>query len=270
MLTAATAKHQDLLIAAAQAGKHIFTEKVLTPLLSEARAVMQAVETAGVKLVVSLPRLYHSYTRTIQTVLEQNRLGELTLARVRIAHEGSLPSGQHPDGWLPPQFYDLGKARGGALTDYGVHPLYLMRRFLGMPQEISAFYGHVTDRRLEDNKVVILRYESGALGVAETGFVNPHRWFSVELHGTKGLLTYGGANSKMQLSQGRASAPVWEEIELLSGAPSPFSLWVEHVLHETEETRAQVDANQEIAVDLTRLVEAANRAALSGRSVALG
>ena len=140
ILTAATAKHRDLLTAAAQAGKHIFTEKVLTPRLDEARTVMQAVNTAGVKLVVSLPRLYDSYTRTIQSVLEQNILGEPTLVRVRIAHEGSLPSDQHPNGWLPPQFYDPQTARGGALTDYGVHPLYIIRRFLGMPQEVSAFY----------------------------------------------------------------------------------------------------------------------------------
>ena len=157
ILTAATAKHQDLLIAAAQAGKHIFTEKVLTPLLSEARVVMQAVETAGVKLVVSLPRLYHSYTRTIQAVLERDRLGKLTLARVRISHEGALPGDQHPNGWLPPQVYDPETARGGALTDFGVHPLYLIRQFLGLPQEVSAFYGHVTERQLEDNAVVIAR-----------------------------------------------------------------------------------------------------------------
>lgn len=143
ILTAATEKHRELLIAAAQAGKHIFTEKVLTPRLDEAHTVMQAVSAAGVKLVVSLPRLHDSYTRTIQSVLEQKILGEPTLARVRIAHEGSLPSDQHPNGWLPPQFYDPQTAQGGALTDYGVHPLYLIRQFLGMPQEVSASYGHV-------------------------------------------------------------------------------------------------------------------------------
>ncbi len=267
ILTAATVKHRELLVAAAQAGKHIFTEKVLTARLEEAYTVMQAVGAAGVKLVVSLPRLYESYTRTIQSVLEQGLLGAPTLARVRIAHEGSLPSDQHPNGWLPPQFYDPQTSRGGALTDYGVHPLYLIRQFLGMPQEVSAYCGYVTDRQLEDNAVVILRYDGGALGVSEAGFASPHRWFSVELHGTKGLLTYGGTDAKLRLSRGTASAPVWAEVDLLPGAPAPFSLWVEHILHETEETRARVSLNQEAAIDLTRLIEAANRAALARQSV---
>src|SRR4051794_5472221 len=99
--------HRDVMVAAAQAGKHIFTEKVVATTLHECNEILAAVEKAGVKLGVSLPRLYHGYTLAIQQVVEQKLLGELTLARARLSHNGGLPTPDSPNGWLPAHFYNL-------------------------------------------------------------------------------------------------------------------------------------------------------------------
>src|SRR5260370_31504219 len=84
IVTTPTTMHREVIIAAAQAGKHIFTEKVLAPTLRESNEIVAAVDKAGVKLVVSLPRLYNGSTLAVKAILDQKLLGELTQVRVRL------------------------------------------------------------------------------------------------------------------------------------------------------------------------------------------
>jgi 1,5-anhydro-D-fructose reductase (1,5-anhydro-D-mannitol-forming) len=184
--------HREVLVAAARAGKHIFTEKVVAATQADANAILSAVEKAGVKLTVSLPRLNGGYTQAISSQIASGAVGDVTLVRARLSHNGALRTADRPDGWLPPHFYSLEQCQGGALIDLGCHPMYLARLFLGaLPERVSATYGYVTGREVEDNAVAILTGPKGAIGIVEAGFVNPNSPFSVEVHGTGGTLLYG-------------------------------------------------------------------------------
>jgi predicted dehydrogenase len=255
-----TDRHSEIMVAAANAGKHIFTEKVLAPLVSEANAILAAVEANKVKLTVSLPRLNDSYTLAIQDLLKQNPFGELTQVRVRLSHNGATA------GWLPEHFYNLEQSGGGALIDLGCHPMYLTRLFLGLPESVSANYGYVTGKEVEDNAVVILRYPNGALGIVEAGFVNDHSPFSIELHGTKGSLFYGTPESKLIYRSSLAPelAKEWIEVKLPAPAQSAFEQWVEHI-----ELGTIATVNLQLALDLTKLMEAANVSVKLNRAVSL-
>ena len=77
-VTTATSAHHAIMLRAAQAGKHIFTEKLLAPTVTEAEEIIAEADEAGIALVVSLPRLYHGYTRAIVEQLDEERLGALT------------------------------------------------------------------------------------------------------------------------------------------------------------------------------------------------
>ena len=55
VIDAPTSMHADLMIQAAKAGKHIFTEKVLTLEPEDAEAVREAVKESGVRFVISFP-----------------------------------------------------------------------------------------------------------------------------------------------------------------------------------------------------------------------
>jgi 1,5-anhydro-D-fructose reductase (1,5-anhydro-D-mannitol-forming) len=260
VVNAPTNMHRDVMVAAAKAGKHIFTEKVMAPTLHEVNEIMAAVEQNKVKLTVSLPRLNHSSTLAIQKLLEEKVLGELTQARIRISHNGATA------GWLPEHFFNLEQCGGGALIDLGCHPMYLTRLFLGAPDSVSANYGYVTGKEVEDNAVVILRYANGALGIVEAGFVNDKSPFSIELHGTKGSLFFGTPEDKLvyRSSLIPESANTWLEIELPAEAITAFDQWVEHI---NDGTVAQ--ENLELAVDLTKLMEAANLSVKLNRPVTL-
>ena len=146
MVTTPTTMHREVIVAAAQAGKHIFTEKVLAPTLRECNEIVAAVEQAGVVLMVSLPRLSSGSTLAIKHILDRKLLGDLTEVRTRLAHDGALRTQQHPQGWLPPSFFDPQQAAGGAMIDLGAHPMYLARLFLGLPQSVSATYASLTGR----------------------------------------------------------------------------------------------------------------------------
>jgi len=66
VVTTPTVAHREIIPAAAHAGKHVFSEKVIAPTLREAQEVTAEVEKAGVTFVVSLPRHYAGYTQAIR------------------------------------------------------------------------------------------------------------------------------------------------------------------------------------------------------------
>lgn len=252
-VTTATADHHEVITAAAAAGKHVFTEKLLAPTVAEAVDLIAVADRCDVRLVVSLPRLAHGSTVAIADLLERGDLGVPTYARVRLAHDGGSR------GWLPERFFDREDAIGGALTDLGCHPAYVVQRLLGpRPQTVSATYGNNGGRAVEDSAVVTLGYAGGALGVVEASFVAAST-YAVEIGGTEGAVRYveGGG---LWLSSPDGS---WTELPVPPDGDDPFTQWVRHV---TDGTRA--DDNLSRAVELTRLVAAANAAAAAGSTLA--
>jgi 1,5-anhydro-D-fructose reductase (1,5-anhydro-D-mannitol-forming) len=260
IVTTPTSEHRAVMVAAAEAGKHIFTEKVLGLTPADCQAILDAVERNDVTMTVSLPRLAHGYTGAIQAALADQQLGQVTLVRTRLSHDGALR-----EAWLPAQFFDAGQAGGGALVDLGCHPMYLTRLFLGaMPDRVTALFGHLTARPVEDNAVAVLGLGSGALGVVEAGFINRNSPFSIEVHGTEGSLFYGTPQPRLLLRASRDGTAEVTELPIPEDAPSPFQQWVRHI---EDGTRAV--ENIALAVDLTILMDAAMRSARTGQTVRL-
>jgi 1,5-anhydro-D-fructose reductase (1,5-anhydro-D-mannitol-forming) len=240
-----------------QAGKHIFTEKLLAPTVAEAEEIVAAADNASLALVVSLPRLYHGYAKAIVEQLDEQRFGDLTYCRIRLSHDGAVA------GWLPERFYDPAVAVGGALSDLGCHPVYLTQLFLGAaPATVSATYASLTKRQVEDQAVVTLGYPGGVIGVIETGFVSNNP-FSIEMHGTRASLAYDSTGNQLKTLD--AGEDTWKSLSVPGNDGDAFSQWVSHI---QDGTRA--DDNLTRAVELTRLVSAANTAAAKGATVRYG
>jgi 1,5-anhydro-D-fructose reductase (1,5-anhydro-D-mannitol-forming) len=253
-VTAATNQHHEIMISAANAGKHIFTEKLLAPTVAEAEEIIAATDQADVALVVSLPRLYHGYTRAIVEQLNRGRLGDPTYCRVRLSHDGAIAD------WLPERFYDSTAAIGGALSDLGCHPVYLTQLILGTsPATVSATYGSFTGRPVEDQAAVTLGYNGGAIGVAETGFLSRDP-FTIEIHGTQASLAYDSTRNLLQVRD--AGSDMWQSLAISPDDVDPFTLWVTHIRNGT-----RADDNLLRAVELSRLVAAANTSAATGTAV---
>ena len=137
---------------------------------------------------------------------------------------------------------------------------YLVQRFLGpTPQVVSAIYGFRDGRAVEDNAVVTLGYPGGALGVAEASFVAQSA-FVVEIGGTEGSAAVTSTGGGLWLTAG---GDAWAELPVPPDGDDPFAQWVRHI---RDGTRA--DDNLARAVELTRLVTAANTAAAAGTTLA--
>ncbi|KRE57544.1 Gfo/Idh/MocA family protein [Paenibacillus sp. Soil750] len=259
--------HRDVIIAAARAGKHIFTEKVIAPTLHEVNEILAAVEEAGVTLTVSLPRLNSPSTLAIQDIVAKELLGQITLVRTRLSHNGGISTTANPNGWLPQHFYNAEQCGGGALIDLGCHPMYLNRLLLGLPVAVSASYGYVTGREVEDNAVSLLQYENGALGIVEAGFVNAFSPFVIEVHGTEGSVLYSEQDGRVMLRTNKLEEATgqWVAYEAIPEAkPTAFDQWVAHIQNGTKATE-----NIGLAVDLTKLMEASNLSVASKSQVRL-
>jgi 1,5-anhydro-D-fructose reductase (1,5-anhydro-D-mannitol-forming) len=148
------------------------------------------------------------------------------------------------------------------MIDLGCHPMYLTRLFLGMPEAVSAAYGYITKRDVEDNAVVTLHYSNGAVGIVEAGFVNKYSPFSIEVHGTAGTLLYGTPTPKLLLRTGAKDA--WQKVRLPKEKPKAFDQWVRAI-----QKNRVTQENLALATDLSALMEAANLSAKTNSTINL-
>jgi predicted dehydrogenase len=128
---------------------------------------------------------------------------------------------------------------------------------------VSATYGAFTGHAVEDNAVVVAGYENGSVGVAEASFVTTPGAFAFEVRGTEGTLLFGLGREEL-IGKGGRFGETWTVQELSDPPAAPFALWVDAI-----EGRADTAANVAAAIDLTRLVAAANASASEHRVVDL-
>ena len=107
--------HRDVMVSAANAGKHIFTEKVLATTVADGRAIADAVRANGVKFCISFPRRTMPQILYAKQAMDAGLFGRVTALRVRIAHDGAVRD------WLPAHFYDPEACGGGAVMGLGAH-----------------------------------------------------------------------------------------------------------------------------------------------------
>ena len=258
-VTTPTNRHREVMVAAAEAGKHIFTEKVLAATMADARAIAHAVHKSGVRFCISFPRRTMPAVLYAKQAAEQGLFGKITAVRVRIAHDGAVRD------WLPAHFYDPVTCGGGAMMDLGAHGMYICRWLLGRPQRIASVFNTVTGRAVDDNTVSVIEFEGGAIAVNETSFTSFGGAYSLEIDGTEGgyrmLSPNAGAEVRSaHLDGGRQWQPPGQ---LPAARPKPVDQWIAGCAQ-----GAAIDFGMDDALALTELMEAAYTAQAEQRSVA--
>ncbi|NLK07346.1 MAG: Gfo/Idh/MocA family oxidoreductase [Firmicutes bacterium] len=250
-----TNRHTEVIVAAAKAGKHIFTEKVMALTVKECIEIEEAVREAGVKFCISFPQRTWPINLLAKQVVEEGLLGDVTLMRVRNAHNGASA------GWLPPHFYDPVACGGGAMMDLGAHPMYLIRWIMGKPKRITAMFTHYTDHEVEDNAVAMIEFDNNSIAVSETGFVSQGSPFTLELHGTQGVYIVGGPERQVRLHSTKLNdGNGWIiPTRMPAALPSPMDQWIRGVLED-----APIHFGLEEGTQLTELMEGAMRSYKQG------
>lgn len=249
VVDAPTNRHAEVMIAAAKAGKHIFTEKVMALTVRECDEIAEAVRKAGVKFCISFPARTTPKHLFAKRVVEEKLIGDVTFLRVRVAHNGASA------GWLPPHFYDPIQCGGGAMMDLGAHPMYLARWLGGKPSKVSSTFNYFTEHAVEDNAVSVIEFENKCIGVAETSFVASRSPDCLELHGTAGSLFVGGPEDQVRIFSEKLDDKLrgWmRPADLPAALPRPIRIWVNGILENTP-----IPFGLDEGTQLTALMEAA-------------
>ena len=203
-------RHEEIIVAAAQAGKNIYCEKPLSRTVAEGRRIVAAVEAARVKTQLTFNfRFFPAILRARQLV-DEGFLGRIFSFRGRYFRSSYIDQDK-------PLSWRLNKeiSGGGALLDLGSHVLdtlyYLLGDFGAVQATLETL---ITERPLapgasekgpvdvDDLALMQLRMASGTLGLVEisrmgTGVTNDLQF---EIYGDQGAIRF------------RSEDPSWLEV----------------------------------------------------------
>ena len=192
--------HEEIVIAAAEAGKHIYCEKPLAMSTAQGRRMVAAVEKAGVKTQMTFNfRFFPAITRARQLV-DDGFLGRVFSFRGRY-HRASYIDKNKPLSWR------LSKkvSGGGALFDIGSHILDVLYYLLGDFGSVQATLDTLIKERpvaagaaekapvdVDDIALMHLRMADNTLGLVEvsrmgTGATNDLQF---EIFGENGAIRF--------------------------------------------------------------------------------
>jgi myo-inositol 2-dehydrogenase/D-chiro-inositol 1-dehydrogenase len=164
-----TALHAEHTIAACQAGKHIFYDKPFADTLENGRAIVKAVESAGVKFFMGFHLRLDPIFRRVRQMLRDGTLGPAR--HIDLVGEWGRSATIHT-----PWVHTPEAAGGGALINFGVHGLDLIRYWTG--DEVAEVYAELGYRTypeypVEDAAVVQMRLRGGASVSLVAGWGKP-------------------------------------------------------------------------------------------------
>ena len=182
VITAPNAYKKELVIKAANAGKHIFLEKPLAVNRTDAKEMADAVRQSGVKFYMSDP-FVRTGTIGLRNLIRDGVLGEIYGADVRIAVDRAVVPG-HPPVW------NKETALGGIMADIGGHGIHVIHYLFGMPVSVTAVLQHITDGAkssgMEDQGQVIMQYAGGNTAVLTASWCSGGDSSHTIVYGTKG------------------------------------------------------------------------------------
>jgi predicted dehydrogenase len=178
--------HHRTVLMAARAGKHVIIEKPLAMNLAEADGMIATCRATRRKLCYAEELCFAPKYERVRKLVNEGAVGKIFQMRQCEKH-----SGPHSD-W----FYDIKKSGGGAIMDMGCHGLAWFRWMLGGRPKVVGVRAHLQTglihqgrTRAEENSIVIVEFEGGAVGVAENSWAK-HGGMDdrVEIYGTCGVI----------------------------------------------------------------------------------
>lgn len=236
LITCETAKHEELIIKAANAGIHVFVEKALTTSNESAYRIRDAVKKSGIHFTVSDP-VRHGDLLYAKKLVDAGTIGTVTSARSRMAN-GCALAGQE----LIKRYYEVEDTGGGAMIDMGYHNVHRLQWFLGKPVRGTGILVPFTDygrqKRIDENSVAVFAFEGGKVGVAETGWLTEDAT-SFEVYGTNGVIRSDDAGLRYRVGSGEWISIPKEEIPPQD--TYPLCYWMESIAYNTPCEKYDID-----------------------------
>src|SRR5215813_11946643 len=181
--------HAEQTILAAQARKHVMTEKPMATRWQDGKRMVAACDSAGVRLFVVKQNRRNATLQLLKRAMDDNRFGRLYMIAVNVF-------------WNRPQsYYDSGKWRGtwefdgGAFMNQASHYVDLLDWLGGPVESVQAYTATLArDIEVEDTGVVSIRWRTGALGSMNVTMLTYPKNLegSITIIGESGTVKVGG------------------------------------------------------------------------------
>lgn len=231
-----TVHHRDYVLEAAALRKHIFCEKPLARTITDAQAMINACEQAGVRLFVGQVLRFFPQYRRAKALIDTGAIGRPRV--IRLLRAAGHPAVSEARNW----FKDVEKT-GGCMLEGAVHDLDFARWAVG---EIDSVYARGLTYRSDlkitaDHALAVLRFRSGAIGQVEGSWmVTDGRFrqrFSVA--GEDGLLEYDSQpRAQISISLREQAVPALLPVEPLAREDEPYYHQLAHMLDCLEHDKA--------------------------------
>lgn len=163
-------QHEEMAIAALQAGKHVYLDKPVAVTGESAMRIAAAAEKAPGKTRVVFNNRCFPATMRMKQLIDEGRIGKIMHFEARYLHSGSVEPGK-PIGWKQ-------QMQAGTLLDMGSHALDLITWLIGYPKRAlcrtRVLYpqrptkdGGIETCLADDHALMMLEMADGALGVVE-------------------------------------------------------------------------------------------------------
>ena len=165
--------HCEATCLAAAAGKHVVVEKPMAMNLAECDRMIAACERAGVMLGYAEELCFAPKYVRLKQLIAEGAFGKVHLVKQSEKHDGPHAA------W----FFDTRRSGGGVTFDMGCHAIEFFRWLLGDSPSGKArietvyaqmgTYVHGDKTAGDDEALLMLTFEGGAVGLAEESWTKP-------------------------------------------------------------------------------------------------
>jgi len=186
--------HEEMVVNAAKAGKHVMCEKAIARNVLEADRMIKACKEANVTFGVIVICRYFDAAEKIKKALDEKRLGKIllvTLTGKSFRSDEYYASGAWRGTWK-------GEG-GGGLMSQTIHFIDLMLYFIGEVDSLSGRYMTTIHKDIEvdDMAVAQFKFKNGAIGALDSSTaVRPGYPRTLAIHGEKGTIILEEHNIK--------------------------------------------------------------------------
>jgi predicted dehydrogenase len=186
--------HLGPALAAARAGKHIFIEKPLATVASEARQIVDATEASGVALMVAHVMRFDPRFIIAREAISNGDLGNIVHVYAR------------HDSWISSARYIGGRTSLSLFL--GVHPIDIVHFLLDsrvVNVTARAVSQVLSELRVDDSVLSLFEFENGAIGVLENSWIRP----AGPCGRIKSLFEVVGTSGRLQVDPGETGIAIY-------------------------------------------------------------
>jgi predicted dehydrogenase len=177
--------HSEQIVAAARAGKHVFTEKPLGLTAEHSATAVQTCAEHEVTLAVGYNWRFQPALQRIQRMLADGRLGKLLHIEGNFCGPSAYRFGRGH--WRQ----DRKEAPAGGMTGRGVHVVDAMLYLAGSIDSVYAQSCRLAqDFGVDDTTSMLFRFKRGATGYLGTVIASAETW-RMQIFGSKGWAEVG-------------------------------------------------------------------------------